>query len=1074
MKTGLTGAIAKRFLNSKLTPLLIGASMVAGVGGLLTTPREEEPQIRVPMIDIAVGLPGASPREVERRVAEPIERAIWEVPGLEYVYSVSQQDGALITARFEVGTDPDVALTRLYGKLLARADQSPPGATQPLITLHGINEVPILTITLSGGSDAGDGYLLRQQAAELAQALKQTPDVAETWVIGGAPREVAVTLDAQELAARGMSAASVLHALSVANAELPAGRIVTGDRTIPVRVGNLLRDLEQVRSVVVGVVDGRPILLRDVARVTDGPAEPESYVGFLPGGGRAEDFEPAVTIAIAKREGTNAAAIAHETMQRVEELRGDLIADDVRITVTRDYGETATEKSQELLFHILMATLGVGLLVWIALSWREAAVVLVAVPVTLALTLLMYRLFGYTLNRITLFALVFAIGILVDDAIVVVENIARHMDLSPGDRDRAAITGVDEVGNPTILATFAVIAAILPMAFVSGLMGPYMRPIPVGASVAMLLSLAVAFIVTPYMAIRLLKGHEDDQPDSSEGTVASPEASADPPTDLLPPHVAPVPHGWLAIRYRRALEGLIENRARRFAVYGVMVSLLVMSVLLVPAQLITVKMLPFDNKSEFQLIVDMPEGTSLERTAEVAQMLALVVARDEAVSDVQTYAGVAAPFNFNGLVRHYFLRRGPTVADVQVNLLPKDERSEQSHDIALRLRPVIDSVARRFDAAVKVAEIPPGPPVQATLVAEIYGPTYEEQIDAARRVREVFIATDGVVDVDWSNSAAHIELRATVTQAEAVRVGTSPQDIARTIAASLGGATVGLLHDDEAAEPVRIRARIADSVMTSARDLAGMPISTAVGARRLGTMATIDSVPAPGPIFHKNLKRVVYVTADVAGRLESPAYAMIEMGPALGDLGDDFGVYWTGAPSHADGAYMVWDGEWDITLDVFRDLGIAFAAVLVLIYVLVVAWFQSFTVPLVIMAPIALTLIGILPAHALTGAFFTATSMIGMIALAGIIVRNSILLVDFVNLGMERGQTVAEAVVESGLVRARPIILTAGAVVIGGFVMVSDPIFQGLGIALISGAVVSTLLTLVAVPLLFHELHAGR
>lgn len=1068
MKTGFAGGVAKRFLNSKLTPLLIGASLLAGAGALLTTPREEEPQIKVPLINIAVGFPGASPREVERRVAEPLERAIWEIPGLEYVYSVSQQDGALITARFEVGTDPDVALTRVYGKLLARADRSPPGATQPLITLHGIDEVPILTITLSGGSDAGDGYLLRQQAAELAQALKRTPDVAEVWVIGGAPREVAVTLDARELAARDLSAASVLHALSVANVELPAGRIVTGNRTVPVRVGSLLRDVEQVRSVVVGVVDGRPILLRDVARVTDGPAEPESYVGFLPGGGRAEDFEPAVTIAIAKREGTNAATIARETMRLVEELRGDLIAEDVRITVTRDYGETATEKSRELLTHIIVATLGVGLLVWMALSWREAAVVLVAVPVTLALTLLMYRLFGYTLNRITLFALVFAIGILVDDAIVVVENIARHLKLSGRDPDLAAISGVDEVGNPTILATFAVIAAILPMAFVSGLMGPYMRPIPVGASVAMVLSLAVAFIVTPYIAIRLLKGHAHGRPEDRSDSAAG---TSDRSGDSSDTAAESPPAGWLANRYRWVLQGLIDNRARRFTMYGGMVTLLVMAALLVPAKLVTVKMLPFDNKSEFQIIVDMPEGTSLERTAEVAQVLALVVARDEAVSDVQTYVGVAAPFNFNGLVRQYFLRSGPTVADVQVNLLHKHERSGQSHDIALRLRAKIDSVARLFDAAVKVAEIPPGPPVQATLVAEIYGPTHEEQIEAARRVREVFIATDGVVDVDWSAAAPHAQVRATVTQAEAILVGTSPRDIAQTIAASLGRATIGLLHDDAAAEPVRIRAQIADSVIASARDLAAMPISTAAGSRRLGTLATIDTVPAPGPIFHKNLKRVVYVTADVAGRLESPTYAMIEMGPALDALGDDFGVSWTGAPSDAKGTYMVWDGEWDITRDVFRDLGIAFAAVLLLIYVLVVAWFQSFTVPLVIMAPIALTLIGILPAHAFTGAFFTATSMIGMIALAGIIVRHSILLVDFVNIGLERGHSVADAVIESGLVRARPIILTSGAVVIGGFVMVTDPIFQGLAIALIGGTLVSTLLTLVAVPLLFYDLH---
>jgi len=1055
MKTGFSGSVAQRFLNSKLTPLLIGASLAAGVGGLLTTPREEEPQIRVPMIDVAVGLPGGSPREVEQRIVEPIERAIWEIPDVEYVYSAAQSDGALITARYRVGTDPDIALARLHGKLFANMAQSPPGATPPLVTLHGINEVPILTITLSGGSDAGDGYLLRQQAAELAAELKRIPDVAETWIIGGAPREVKVTLDPQALAARGLSAAAVMHVLSANNAELPAGDILSGNRSIPVRVGHLLRDVDQVSGVVVGVVNDRPILLRDVAHVEDGPAEPTSYVSFLEGGGSGTDFEPAVTIAIAKREGKNAATIAHSVMHRVEELRGRVISEDVRTTVTRDYGETATEKSRELLFHIFIATIGVVVLVWLTLGWREAVVVSVAVPVTLALTLLVYRLYGYTLNRITLFALVFAIGILVDDAIVVVENIARHLGLRKRDSDDAAVLAVDEVGNPTILATFTVIAAILPMAFVSGLMGPYMRPIPVGASVAMLFSLAVAFIVTPYLAIRLVKGHTADAGTHPPGPASDDE---------------PLPTGKLASWYRIMLERLLGDTKRRMLAYGGMVTLLVLSMLLIPAKLVTVKMLPFDNKSEFQVIVDMPEGTSLERTAEVAQAIALTVAHDESVSDVQTYAGTAAPFNFNGLVRHYFLRGGPTVADVQVNLLPKHDRSEQSHDIALRLRPAIDSVARTYGAALKVAEIPPGPPVLSTLVAEIYGPTYEEQIHAAARVRDVFRSVDGVVDVDWTVTAPHAELRAAVSQAEAVRAGTNPQEIAQTIAASMGGATVGLLHDDAAAELVAIRVQLADSTAGSVRDLASLPISTPRGARQLGTIASIDSTPAPTVIHHKNLRPVVYVTGDVAGRLEAPAYAMLEMRRPLKQTAGELEVYWAASPTLTEETFMVWDGEWDITLDVFRDLGIAFAAVLVLIYVLVVAWFQSFTVPLVIMAPIPLTLIGILPAHAVTGAFFTATSMIGMIALAGIIVRNSILLVDFVKLGLDRGQSLHDAVIASGLIRARPIILTAAAVVIGGFVMVRDPIFQGLGMALISGAVVATALTLIAIPLLYYEM----
>ncbi|MGE0161240.1 MAG: efflux RND transporter permease subunit [Gemmatimonadales bacterium] len=1061
MKTGLSGRIARAFLDSKLTPLLVGASMAAGVGGLLTTPREEEPQIRVPMIDVMVGLPGASPEEVERRILEPLERVTWEIPGVEYVYGMAQQDGALLTVRYEVGTEPEIALTRLYGKLMASAAEAPAGATPPLVTLHGINEVPILTITLSGGSDAGDGYLLRAQASELAMEIERVADVAETWVIGGAPREVRVTLDPQALAARGLSAGSVIQSLRAGNAELPAGALLDAERAVPVRVGRLLKDVEQVRNLVVGIAGDRAVLLRDVAEITDGPAEPDQYVSFLPAGGGGLDFEPAVTLAIAKREGTNAATIAHAVMERVEELRGRVVADDVRVTVTRDYGETATEKSGELLLHILIATAGVVVLVWLTLGWREAVVVLVAVPVTLALTLLVYRLYGYTLNRITLFALVFAIGILVDDAIVVVENIARHVGMRLRSPHEAAVMAVDEVGNPTILATFTVIAAILPMAFVSGLMGPYMRPIPVGASVAMLFSLAVAFIVTPYLAVRLLKGHHEagSAPSPDPAAAAEPLAGDE-----------PLPAGPAARAYRALIDGLLERPSRRLWAYGGLVGLLLAAAALVPLRWVTVKMLPFDNKSELQLIVDMPEGTSLERTSEVAHALAVAVGRDEAVRDVQVYAGTAAPFNFNGLVRHYFLRRGPTVADVQVNLSPKDERGDQSHAVALRMRPAVDSLARAYGASVKVAEIPPGPPVQATLVAEVYASSAKAQLEAARRVRDVFEATDGVVDVDWSVDAPHAETRAELDAAESARAGTTVQAIAGTVAASLGGASAGLLHEPHAAEPVAIRVALPDSLRGSHAELAAVPVSTPTGVRRLGTLARFDSAAAPASIFRKNLKRVVYVTGDVAGALESPVYAMLAMGDPLADALPDARVSWGAAPVSTEQTSVVWDGEWNITRDVFRDLGIAFAAVLVLIYVLVVAWFQSFTVPLVIMAPIPLTLIGILPAHAVSGAFFTATSMIGMIALAGIIVRNSILLVDFIELGLARGRPLRDAVIASGLIRARPIILTAAAVVVGGAVMVTDPIFQGLGMAMISGAVVSTALTLVAVPLLYYEM----
>ena len=904
MKTGFSGGIAQRFLNSKLTPLVTAFSLVLGIGAVMSTPREEEPQIRVPMIDVAVGMPGATPKEVERRLVEPLERAIWEIADIDYVYSVAQNDGAMVTARFKVGTEPELALTRLYGKLMANMDKIPPGATPPFVTLHGINEVPILTLTLSGGTDAGDGYLLRQQAVELASELKRIPDVAETWVIGGAPREVSVMLDPQALAARGLSGGAVFQALGAANANLPAGELVAGNRSVPIRIGHLLRDADDVGEVVVAVMDDRAIRLRDVATIEDGPAQPDQYVAFLPGGGRGEDFEPAVTIALAKREGKNAATIAHNAIHRAEELRGKVIGDDVRMTVTRDYGETATEKSEELLFHILVATIGVVLLVWLALGWREAIVVMVAVPVTLALTLLVYRLYGYTLNRITLFALVFAIGILVDDAIVVVENIARHLGLRQRPPDEAAVLAVDEVGNPTILATFTVIAAILPMAFVSGLMGPYMEPIPVGASVAMLFSLAVAFIVTPYLAVRLVKGHAPDTPAAGEA---------------VDPAHEEVPTGRLANWYGGLMRRLIADTRLRYLTYGGMIVLLLISVALVPLRLVTVKMLPFDNKSEFQLIVDMPEGTSLERTAEVAQALALAVARDESVSDVQTYAGIGAPFNFNGLVRHYFLRRGPTVADVQVNLKPKHDRDLQSHGIALRLRPVVDSVALVYGAAVKLAEIPPGPPVMATLTAEIYGPTYEEQIRVARTVREVFLASDGVVDVDWTVAAEHSQIQAAISQAEALRAGTNPQQIAQSIAALVGGAQVGLLHDDNAAEPVAIRLQLADSASATIQDLASVPLATPRGARQLGTLATLDSVPAMQPIHHKNLRPVVYVTADVAGSLESPAYAMIQMGDPLAEALPDVDRHWGASPTLTEESFLVWDGEWQITREVFRD-----------------------------------------------------------------------------------------------------------------------------------------------------------
>jgi multidrug efflux pump subunit AcrB len=1028
---GPAGRIARQFLHSKLTPLLVLASLAAGIGAVFTTPREEEPQISVPMVDVFSSMPGATPEEVDRRLTEPLERKLWEISGVEHLYSMSGPDGAMTTVRFRVGDDPETSVVKVFAKLTGMP---------VLVKLHTIDEVPILALTLWG--PAYDGYVLRQIAEEVRTEVERIPDVAQVDLIGGDPRVVEVVPDPAGLTSHGLSPAQLLQALDRANVVLPAGSLVGDNRVVQVRAGRFLSTRDDVERVVVGVDGGRTVVLGDVARVTDGPGEPAWYVSHLsPTSGGAR---PAVTIAIAKRPGVNATRLAEQIQHRLEALRGSLIPADLQLTVTRNYGETANEKAQELLSHILIATVGVALLVWLALGWREALVVLVAVPVTLALTLLVYRLLGYTLNRITLFALVFAIGILVDDAIVVVENIARHLGHHARASDEAAVEGVDEVGNPTILATFTVIAAILPMAFVTGLMGPYMRPIPVGASMAMLFSLGVAFIVTPWLAIRLIR-------EAHEGEHHGPSRVS----------------GWYAGWLRR----LLARRGERFAVYGGILLLLAGSIALVLFRVVTVKMLPFDNKSEFQVVLDFPEGTALETSSRAAQEIAERLVTDRDVRDVQVYAGTAAPFNFNGLVRHYFLRHGPEIADLQVNLKPRHERDAQSHDIAVRLRPQVAEIAHRYDASAKVAEIPPGPPVLATLTAEVYGPTDSARRSAADAVRAVFDSTRGVVDVDWSLDAPHQELGLVARPEYAALSGLATQDVARSLAAA-GGTQAGTLHDARSADPVPIVVRLAPENRSGTAALMNLRLPAPSGGMLpVSAVASFEERPAPSPIFRKDLKPVVYVTGDVARELESPAYAMMAMGGPLAAAGVP--TRWTGPDPSTEHVSLNWDGEWRITYEVFRDLGVAFAAVLVLIYLLVVAWFQSFKTPLVIMAPIPLTLAGILPAHALSGAFFTATSMIGMIALAGIIVRNSILLVDFVELARERGQDVADAVVEAGVVRARPILLTAFAVVVGGMVMVSDPIFQGLGISMIAGALVATLLTLVVIPLLYAET-AGR
>jgi len=1047
---GIAGKFARPWINSKLTPLVIFASLALGAFAIWKLPREEEPQIVVPMIDVFVSMPGASAREVEERVTRPMEKLIWEIPGVEYIYSTSSPGAALAIVRFKVGEDEEKSIVKLNQKMFANFDLIPPGASQSLIKPRSIDDVPILALTF--WSSRYGPFELRRVAAQVTDVIKQTPDVSEVKIIGGQRREVRVTLDAGKLAAYSLTPMQVYGALGAANRRLPSGRFASENREFILETGDFLRNAEDVAGTVVGVANGKPIFVRDVAVVTDGGEEPVEYVQHAEGG----VFHPAVTVTVAKRRGTNAINVAENVLSRVEGLKGSMIPSDVEMTITRHYGQTAAEKSNELLLHMLIAVISVSILIWIALGLRESLIVFIAIPVTLALTLAVFYFYGYTLNRITLFALIFSIGILVDDAIVVVENIVRHARM-PSNAGRplaqVAIEAVDEVGNPTILATLTVIAAILPMAFVGGLMGPYMRPIPIGASAAMIFSILIAFMVTPWAAVRILKlrggrahGEREDR---------------------------------LTRLYRRVMGPLLHRPLWRWGFLAGVSLLLVGSMSLVYFQFVKVKMLPFDNKSEFQVIVDMPNGTTLEQTAAVTRLLADEVLKAPEVVHLQTYAGTASPYNFNGLVRHYYLRRGANVADIQVNLLGKHERSDQSHEIAKRIRTRLVPIAERYGARIKVAEVPPGPPVLQTLVAEVYGPTQEGQIELARQIRDLFKRTEGIVDVDWYVEDDQPKYTLAVDREKAALHGISEDDIARTMRIASAGEVAGLLHVDTEKEDVPIKLRLDRAARSDIAALRNLKLMGKNGALvSLGELVKPRLVTEDKSIYHKNLMPVTYVTADVAGAMESPVYAILKTGPEISKLKVPGGYsieQWMAQLPPSDSRYsMKWDGEWHITYEVFRDLGLAFAAVLILIYVLVVGWFQSFITPLVIMAAIPFSLVGILPAHGLMNAFFTATSMIGFIAGAGIVVRNSIILVDFVELRLKEGMPLEEAVVDAGAVRFRPMLLTAAAVVVGAGVILFDPIFQGLAIALMAGEIASLALSRMTVPIVYFVVNRRK
>ncbi len=1039
-----------------------------GVFAILATPSEEEPQIVVPMVDVMVSMPGSPPKEMETRVIGPMEKLLWEIPGVEYLYSTAMEGRAMTVVRFYVGEDTEKSLVKVYDKLHSHFDWIPPGCSKPLIKAHSIDDVPILSLTL--WSDGYDALQLRQMAERLNEEIRKIPGISETAIKGGLKRELRVELDPSALAALQLDAADITAVLSSQNRASWIGHITEENRKFSVRLNNFFKNREEVGKAVVKVKDGKVVTLDQVASMADGPEEPESYLFMGTAKGirevTAEEassdlhpgvLRPAVTIAVSKRKGWNATELAEKVLRKVEASKGYILPRGVHYEVTRNYGETAKEKADELLKHLAIATISVSILMALLLGLRASLVVLVAIPVTLALTLFIYYLYGYTLNRVTLFALIFCIGILVDDPIVGVENIVRHLQMA-GNKGReirdTIIEAVTEVGKPLILATLTVIFAILPLAFVRGLMGPYMRPMPVGASMAMLISMVISFIITPWCAYHIFKNAELAQHSKKEG--------------------------WLTILYRWAMRHLIEKRRHRWFFLGTVAILFVCSCSLIYFKTVRVKMLPFDNKSEFQLIIDMPEGTALEQTAKVATALAQDLAQEETVKDFQVYIGTSAPYNFNGLVRHYYLRQGANVADIQVNLLPKKLRTEQSHEIARRLRPLLEETASAFGARIKLSEIPPGPPVLQTLVAEIYGPDYEQQISIARGIMQVFEDTPGVVDVDWYMTDPHEEYRVRIEPDKAATLGISIARVEQVLKTALQGATVQLLHDPSAIEDVPIRIRFPADDRSSEADLKSIMVRSSSGDMiPLAEIARIQLIKAAHPIYHKNLQPVVYVTGDVAGEEESPVYAILKMNRQLQkiempDGEEGMEIYYAKQPFMPDQWAMKWDGEWHITYEVFRDMGMAFAVVIVLIFIVVTGWFRSYSIPLVILSPIPLSLIGIIPAHAIMNSFFTATSMIGFIAGAGIVVRNSIILVDFIKLRLLQGEPVEKAVVDAGALRFRPMLLTSAAVVVGSFVILFDPIFQGLAISLMAGEIAATLFSRMVVPILFYLDYKGK
>jgi multidrug efflux pump subunit AcrB len=1061
-RLGLSGRLARAFLDSPLTPILALAALLLGVAAALVTPREEEPQIDVTMANVFVPFAGAAVADVENLVAFPLEQTLAEIEGVKHVYSVSRPGAAVITVEFEVGVPRRDAIVRLYNQVYSHQDRIPAalGAGPALVRPMGIDDVPVMSLTLWTDDPARGATALAEVAHTLETELKRVPGTRDVYTIGAPDRAVVVELDAAKLSGYGLAVDDLVAALRAANVTAQAGDRIAGDREIPLTAGTFLADADEVAGLVIGLKNGEPVYLTDVAAIHAGADLPLRYAWYATpprrgaaSAGPTDGIAPAVTLAIAKKPGSNAADITRAVRARVHALEGIVIPQGVHVEVTRDYGQTATDKAQKLIGKLVFATASVVLLVLLTLGWREAIVVGTAVVVTLAATLFASWALGFTINRVSLFALIFSIGILVDDAIVIVENIHRHMALGGRSLREAIPHAVAEVGGPTILATFTVIAALLPMAFVSGLMGPYMRPIPINASAGMLLSLAIALIITPWLSLKLLRPH--------------PAAA---PADDAPP-----PRSRLERLFDRALRPFLAGPAgtrRRRILFAAMGALVLVAVGLVAVRAVVMKMLPFDNKSEFQVVVDLPEGATLETTNRALLELARALARVPEVADIEGYAGTSAPINFNGLVRQYYLRRGANVGDLQVNLVDKHLRDRQSHAIALGVRPALDAIAQRYGASLKIAEPPPGPPVMAPIVAEVYGPDYARARRIGTALTGVFRDTADVVDVDSSVESDAPRDIVVVDRARAAELGIDQARIVATLQAALAGTDATYLEDGRSKYAVPVRLRLAPGDQAALASLLALRVRGRDGQLvPLSEVTRVRQASREQAIFHKDLLPVVYVTGDAAGGSDSPLYGMFAMVGTLAGRrldGQALDQHFIAQPDATSRFSLKWDGEWQITYETFRDMGLAYSVGLLLIYLLVVGQFRSYLVPLIIMAPIPLTVIGVMPGHALLGAQFTATSMIGMIALAGIIVRNSILLIDFINHARAGGQSLEDAVVAAGAVRAKPIALTALAAMLGALFILDDPIFNGLAVALIFGILVSTVLTLLVIPLLYY------